>query len=248
MINFLKKLLVRVFGWLHVAGDDLVTSSPDSIKSTYTLAIKEAGENYNEMQRGLAMMMQQQQRIKNMMDSLDKSETDTEAKLRGAVEMAQSDPDNPIHKVAGSKYLVRLDEVKKKKEQQINDLGSLTHMIEDYKLKLGTMRVQIDDLKREQAEMTVEFIAAQNNLRLEEKLQGISTTSAVDESIIAIREKVENMKAQVQVAAEMRGTSQKDDVYAEIGAEKQAAARFDELLKARQTKVLEPQLKERDLG
>jgi hypothetical protein len=248
MIYFLKKLLVRIFGWLHVAGDDLVTSSPDSIKSTYMMAIKQAGEDYKEMQSGLAMMMQQQQRIKIMVEGLDRAETETGAKLRGAIEMADADPDNPIHKVAGSKYLVRLDEVKKKKEQQVKDLENLAHMIDDYKVKLGAMRLQIDDLKREQAEMTVEFIAAQNTLRLEEKLQGISTTNAVDESIIAIREKVENMKAQVQVVSEMRGTAQKDDVYAEIGAEKQAAARFDELLKARQEKALEPQIKERDLG
>jgi hypothetical protein len=108
----------------------------------------------------------------------------------------------------------------------------------------------VDDLKREAAEMQVEYMAAQNTLRLEEKLQGIATHSAVDESIIAIREKVANMKAQVRVATEMRGATQGEDVYAEIGAEKLAAERFDELLKESQLakSPVEALQKVRDLG
>jgi phage shock protein A len=257
MFSFLRKLLVRIMGWFQIAGDNLVSSSPESIKSTYAAAIQEAYREYKSMQEGLGMIMQQATRIKGLWDSLKKEMQITQAKLDGAIELADQEPDDLKHKEAGSKYLVRLDELKVKVAEQQKNYDNLTKMVADYKVKLIAMKVQIDDLKREQAEMQVEFIAAHSTLRLEEKLQGISTTSAVDESILAIREKVENMKAQVKVASEMRGAEPDEAEYAEVGAEKQAQVRFDELLKARQeaktakevTPIPQPTLvKERDLG
>lgn len=236
MFSFLKKLLVRLAGWFHTAGDDLVSSSPDAIKSTYAAAIQEAAEDYKSMQEGLALIMQQAARIKGLLDGFVKAEVQTQASLEGALELAAKSPGNALHREAGSKYLVKLEELRGKIVLQTKDYDNLTKMVGDYKVKLASMRTQIEDLKREQAEKQVEFIAAQNTLRLEEKLQGISTRSAVDESIIAIREKVENMKAQVRVVTEMHGTEPGTDAYAEIGAEKQAAIKFDELLQARQTK------------
>jgi phage shock protein A len=235
MFSFLKKLFVRIAGWFHIAGNDLVSSSPDAIRSTYAAAIQEAAEDYKSMQEGLALIMQQAARIKGLLDGFIKIEVQTHASLDGALELAAKDPANELHREAGSKYLVKLEELRGKIEQQTKDYDTLTKMVGEYKVKLASMRIQIEDLRREQAEKQVEFVAAQNTLRLEEKLQGISTRSAVDESIIAIREKIENMKAQVRVVTEMRGTEPTSDAYAEIGAEKQAAIKFDELLRARQT-------------
>ena len=72
----------------------------------------------------------------------------------------------------------------------------------------------------------------------------------MDESIVAIREKVGRMRAEAKIATEMGSATvgAQDESYERIGAEKEAAARFDELLKARATAKTGAPEKERDLG
>ena len=84
----------------------------------------------------------------------------------------------------------------------------------------------------------------------EEELCAPFRNGSVDESIVAIREKVGQMKAEAKIAGEMRSSTvgAQDETYERIGAEKAAANRFDELLKARSAAKQGVPEKERDLG
>lgn len=242
MFKFLQKLWVRVRGIFLQAGDDLVTSGPEAIKSVYAAAIQESMSNLKEMKEGMGMLMQQKQRQINMKDNLAKELSQVEESLEGALRMAELEPDNPIHREAGAKYLTRKANLKEKLGQTDNEIESMEDMLTNYKSKFAEMQSALDDLRREKAESVAEYMTAKNSLRLEEKLSGIVTESTIDESIVAIREKIENMKAQAQVSAEMRGaTTQAEDVYAEIGAERNAASEFDRLLEARAQVAIEPE-------
>ena len=96
--------------------------------------------------------------------------------------------------------------------------------------------------------MMAEFISTQQVLALEDRLKGLGET-AVDESLVAIRDKVANMRAQVKIASEMRGAEVQthDEIYERIGTEKEAKARFDEMLKSRAATKTSAG-KERELG
>ena len=165
--------------------------------------------------------------------------------------MAEQDPGNgALHSKAGGKYLLKLKEMKIKREQYGAELERLNSMTDEHTINLGLMRDSIKDLQREKAEMAAEYMAHRNTLRLEEKLSGVAT-SGVDQAIVAVREKVENMRAQVQIAHEMRGVTSQGDVYAEIGAETNAVSEFERLLQAREAAQSTPTLVEnkvRDLG
>ncbi len=67
---------------------------------------------------------------------------------------------------------------------------------------------------------------------------------------MAIRDKVAGLRQQAKIAAEMRGAGlgTQDAAYERIGAEREAASRFDELLKARAAAKVGVPEKERDLG
>jgi len=108
---------------------------------------------------------------------------------------------------------------------------------------------EINKLKREQGEMVADMVSAQQMVQLEDRLKGLGET-AVDESLVAIRDKVANLKAQARVAAEMRGSTltSQDETYERIGSQKEAASQFDELLKARSVQKAGVTGKERDLG
>ena len=256
MFNFLRRLWVRIRGLLITTGDEMVSNSPEAIKSTYAAAIDDARKDYKEMQQGLAMIMQQEKRLENAVDSADATLKDLEQKLNGALEAAEADPSNTLHKDAGAKYISRIKEVKERREQNKTELDSIRAMLDKYKSQLTKMHSQVEDLQRERSQMLADYVTANNALKLEDKLSGMVTDDSTNEAVVAIREKVRNMQAQVQVAAEMRGATVQDDVYAEIGSERDSANRFDELLAARAKKpeaktkstvTTEPEV-ERELG
>jgi chromosome segregation ATPase len=219
-MSYFGKLWAMIRGLFIRAGDELVSSSPEAIRSTYAAAINDA-----------------------------KKEAELQRKLEGALAAAEADPANASHREAGARYLGRMKEIVEKKAALATDLEGQRGKVEEYKTKLRSFTTEIERLKREQGEMVAEFVSNQQVLQLEDRLRGLADT-AVDESIVAIRDKVASLRAQAKIASEMRtaGSGAQDETYERIGAEKEAAARFDELLKARTATKEGVTDKQRDLG
>jgi phage shock protein A len=248
-MGFFGKLWARIRGIFIQAGDDFVSSTPEAISATYAAAIDDAKKRYKEMERAVALLARERDRVETSLKALDQEEEEVRRKLEGALAAAEAEPNNSAHPEAGTRYLTRIKEIDEKQASLTAELEAQRQKVEEYKLKLRSFSDEIDRLKREQGEMVAEFVSNQQMLQLEDRLKGLAET-AVDESIVAIREKVAGLKAQAKIASEMRGAALEgqDEAYARIGAEKDAQARFDELLKARtagKTAVVD---KERDLG
>ncbi len=248
-MGFFGKLMAVIRGFFVRAGDDLVSSSPGAIQATYAAAIKEAAQNYKEMERAVALLAAEREKTKNRLEALDKEEAELNAKLEGALAAAESDPENPVHREAGMRYLTRIQEIDEQQARLTEEMEVQEKKVEDYKIKLRNVKNEIDKLKKEEGEMVAEYISTQQVIQLEDRLKGIGE-SAVDESIIAIRDKVSQMKAQANIASEMRSATSDslDQQYERMGSERLAQTKFDELLQSR-TKAKEgvPE-KERDLG
>ncbi len=154
----------------------------------------------------------------------------------------------PIEK-PGPGYVVRIKEIGEKQTKLTEDLENQKNKVEEYKMKLRSFTDEIEKLKKEQGEMVAEFVSNQQVVQLEDRLRGLGE-SAIDESIVAIREKVAGLRHQAKIAAEMRGAAleTQDAAYERMGSEREAAARFDELLKARAAAKAGVPAKERDLG
>ncbi len=247
-MSFLGKLWTRIKGMFINAGDDVVSSSPEAIRATYATAIDEAKRRYIEMERAVALLAREREKTAQALKDLDKEETEIKSRLEGALAAAESEPDNPLHREAGARYLTRIQEIDQKEAQLTQELESQKDKVEDYKIRLRSFSDEIEKLKKEQGEMLAEFVSTQQVIQLESRLRGLAESS-VDDSIVAIRDKIGAMKAQAKIATEMRqsGKGQLDDKYHRIGAEKQAEAQFDELLKQRSGQTSVPE-KTRDLG
>lgn len=252
MFNFIKKLWVRVTGLFIQAGDELVSNGPDAIKATYATAVQDATYKFREMQEGFALLLQQTNRIRNTIDQMSHSEAELASKVKGALTMAKAEPHNTLHKEAGSRYLARLEVLRSKKTEQQNELNSLVQMAEDYKTQLALAKDHIMELKQEKDITLAEFLSAQNTLRIEERLSGIAGDNPVDESLVLIKDKVQNLKAQAQALSTTRGMEYQPDMYAEIGAEKTAMEKFEQLLDSPKPLEVEDeageQKEERQLG
>jgi phage shock protein A len=248
-MGFLGKLWARIRGLFIGAGDDIVSSSPEAIRATYASAIDDAKRRYREMEKAVAMLAVQREKTELSLKDLAKEDEELHRRLEGALAAAESEPDNSAHREAGARYLSRIKEIGEKQAKFTEELETQAKKVEDYKTKLRSFSAEIDRLKREQGEMVAEFVSTQQILALEDRLRGLGE-SAVDESLVAIRDKVSGMRARAQIAAEMRGATLEshDQAYERIGAEKEAKARFDELLKARTEAKAGVQEKERDLG
>ncbi len=248
-MGFFGKLWAVIRGVFIQAGDDLVSRSPESIKATYASAIDEAKKNYKEMERAVALLVNEREKTEALLKELDDEERELQRKLEGTLAMAEAEPDNIAHREAGSRYLARQKEIDLKQAALTEDLELQRSRVEEYKSRLRSFFNEIDKLKREQGEMVAEFVSSQQMVRLEDRLRGLSESS-VDESIVAIREKVQRMKSEANIAAEMRESTvaSQDETYERLGAEREAEARFDELLKARSAPQQAAAEKERDLG
>ncbi|MGD9817780.1 MAG: PspA/IM30 family protein [Desulfomonilaceae bacterium] len=247
-MSFFGKLWTRIRGIFINAGDDVVSSSPEAIRATYATAIDESKKRYLEMEKAVALLAREREKTEQLLKDLEKEETEIKSRLEGALAAAESDPANPVHREAGARYLTRIQEIDEKQAALSQELEAQKLKVEDYKARLRSFSDDIDKLKREQGEMVAEFVSTQQIIQLESRLRGLAESS-VDDSLVTIRDKVGAMKAQAKIATEMRqsGKQQLDDQYHRIGAEKQAQAKFDELLKNRSKQTPTPE-KARDLG
>lgn len=247
-MSFFGKLWSIIRGMFIRAGDDLVSGSPESIRATYASAIDEAKKRYKDMESAVAMLARERERTEQSLKQLEQEEKDLQRKLEGALAMAEKEPANSAHREAGARYLARMNEIDLKQGALAEEHEAQRARVEEYKGKLRSFTDEIERLQKEQGELIAEFVSHQQVIRLEDRLRGLGE-SAVDESIVAIREKVAHLRAQAKIATEMRGATvgTQDQTYERVGAEKEAASRFDELLKARVEAKPEVQ-KERDLG
>lgn len=248
-MGFFGKLWAVIRGVFIRAGDDLVSSSPDAIKATYATAIDEAKKRYKEMERAVALLARERERTEMSLKELDNEEAELQRKLEGALAAAEADPNNSSHREAGTRYLSRIKEIDERQAGLATELEGQARKVDEYKVRLRSFTDEIDKLKREQGEMVAEFVSNQQVIQLEDRLKGLGE-SAVDESVVAIRDKVANLRAQAKIATEMGGATlqSQDSTYEKLGAEREAQSRFDELLKVRAAQKAGVADKERDLG
>jgi phage shock protein A len=248
-MGFFGKLWARIRGIFIQAGDDVVSSSPEAIRSTYAAAIDEAKRRYKEMERAVALLANEREKTEFALKSMETEKTEVQRKLEGALSASESNPGESSHREAGIRYLTRIKEIEEKQTTFAHDLDTQRGRVEEYKSRLRSFSDEIEKLRKEQGQMVAEFISNHQLVQLEDRLRGLGE-SAVDASVVAIREKVAGLRAQAKIAAELRGTTAagQDAEYEKIGAEKEAASRFDELLKSRATAKAGVPEKERDLG
>jgi phage shock protein A len=248
-MSFFGKLWAVIRGIFIRAGDDLVSSSPEAIRATYATAIDDAKRRYKEMEKAVALLAAQRQKTEMTLKDLANEEAELNSKLEGSLVAAESDPTDFSHKEAGTRYLTRIQEIDEKQAKLAGELDSQSARVEEYKTKLRTFMDEINKLKREQGEMVAEYISAQQVVQLEDRLKGLGE-SAVDESLVAIREKVSTLQARAQISAEMRGATvtTQDQTYERLGKEREVSSKFDDLLKARTAAKGVVKDKERDLG
>jgi phage shock protein A len=248
-MGFFGKLWAVLRGIFIKAGDDVVSSSPEAIRATYAAAIDDAKRRYKDMEKAVALLAAERDKTEMGLKGLEAEETDLQRRLEGALAAAEAEPTNPLHREAGSRFLSRLQDTQAKQALLKADLESSRAKVQEYQSKLRSFMSEIDKLKKEQSEMVAEWVSSQQMVQLEDRLRGLGET-AVDESLVAIREKVASMKARAKLAAEMRGSTLvvQDETYERVGAEREAAARFDELLKARTASKPDVKDRERDLG
>lgn len=248
-MGYFDKMWAVIKGFFIRAGDDFVSGSPESIRNTYATAIDEAKRQYKEMEKAVAMLGAEREKTAVAGKKLEEEERELERKLEGALEMAEKEPENPTHKEAGARYLERIKEIGARQAELAKDLEKQTEKVEHYKSRLTEFQDQIQNLKKEQGELVAEYVSNKQIIQLEDRLKGLGET-AVDESLAAIRDKVETLKAQAKIATEIGEASveSQDRKYEKVGAQREAEARFDELLKQREQKREDRTEKDRELG
>jgi phage shock protein A len=249
MIKFFKRIWTILVGTFFRMGDDAVSSSPSAIRSTYAVAIDDAYKRYRDMQQAVALLAREREKTSLEIKKLSEREEELQRKLNGALSLSEQDPDNEDHRKAGARYLEEIQKINSRQAELEKIHENQIGRVDSYKGKLRDFTSEIEKLKREQGEMVAEFVSNKHIIELESKLQGIGETST-DSAIVAIREKVANLRAEANIASEMGEATAEttDKQYEEAGAETQAVKQFDELLKARSYANKSTSSESRELG
>ena len=156
--------------------------------------------------------------------------------MEGALAIAEREPENQqVHEQAYNRAFTKKEELEARLEQRRSKFEELDQKVENYKIELSNFQERVQSLKQEGDEAVADLISSESIVRIEQRLQGLSTEGA-DQALDAVRRKVQDTKAKAQIASEIGGTdvSRQRERYRTAAKQSSGASEFSERLKQRQ--------------
>ena len=235
-MGFLSSLFIRIKGFFLQAGDDIVAGSPSSVKATYRAIEEKEIKRYNQMLDAVASLARQREDASQEIDRSEEQLKGFAEEMEGALALAEREPDNvAAHREAYNRAFSEHERLQTRLQQVQAKFEQLDKKVEDYKLELSNFQGRIQSLRQEGDEAVADLIGSESIIRIEQRLQGLSTDSG-DQALSAVRRKVADTKAKAQITAELGGTdvSRQRQRYRTAGKQSEGSVAFEEKLKQRQ--------------
>ena len=235
-MGFFSSVLIRLKGFFLQAGDDIVSGSTSSIKATYRTIEEQEIKRYNHMLDGVSSLARQRSQTEQEIQKDEEQLSELAQEMEGALAIAEREPENQqVHEQAYNRAFTKKEELEARLEQRRSKFEELDQKVENYKIELSNFQERVQSLKQEGDEAVADLISSESIVRIEQRLQGLSTEGA-DQALDAVRRKVQDTKAKAQIASEIGGTdvSRQRERYRTAAKQSSGASEFSERLKQRQ--------------
>ena len=235
-MGLLSSIWIRIKGFFLEAGDDIVSSSPSSIKATYRAVEDKEIKRYNQMLDAVSSLARQREQTSQEINRIEEQIKGLEEETEGALALAERDPDNmDRHREAYNRAFNEQERLKTRLQQGQSKFEKQDNKVEEYKLELSNFQARVQSLRQEGDEAVADLVSSESIIRIEQRLQGLSKDS-MDQALSAVRRKVADTKAKAQITAELGGTDVARQRQRYRAAAKQSAGQsaFDEKIKQRQ--------------
>jgi len=234
-MGIFSAIWLRLKGFFLRTSDELVSGSTEAIQATYRTVEEKEIRQYNQMLDAVASLARQREEILQEKQRVQAQIDAYEEEMEGALALAEREPENmEQHRAAYERVFPQ----KERAQQRFEELGDraeqLTERVENYKLELSQFQDRIEKLRQEGGEAVADLISSESIIRIEQRIQGLSTEST-DQALAAVRRRVADTKAKAQITSELAGTdvARQRQRYRAAGRESAGSTAFDEMLKQR---------------
>lgn len=235
-MGLFSAIWIRIRGFFLKTSDDLVSGSPDAIRSTYRTVEEKEIQRYNQMLDAVSSLARQRE---DTLQTMERTQNQIEAfdeEMEGALALAEREPDNTEqHRTAYNRAFDQKTRLEQRLAEMDTKSEQLTERVEDYKLQLSEFQERVNSLRQEGDEAVADLISSEAIISIEQRIQGLST-EGTDQALSAVRRKVADTKAKAQITSELAGTdvARQRQRYRAAGRENAGSTAFDEVLKQRQ--------------
>jgi len=235
-MGLFSAIWIRIRGFFLKTSDELVSGSPDAIRATYRTVEEREIQQYNEMLDAVASLMRQREDTLQELERVQNQVDVYEEEMEGALAFAESESENmEEHRAAYERAFGQKDRFQQRAEELDARAEQLTERVEGYKLQLQEFQGRIESIRQEGDESVADLVSSQAIIRIEQRIQGLSTEST-DQALSAVRRRVADTKAKAQITSELAGTdvARQRQRYRAAGRQSAGSSAFDEMLEQRQ--------------
>jgi len=175
-----------------------VSLRQDSVRATYRAIEEKEIPRYNQMLDGVASLSRVKEETLQEMERLQGKIDKLEQEMEGALSLVEREPENSDqHRGVYNRVLAQKERLEKRLAEVGAKASQLTEKVEDYKQELSNFQRRIEALRQEADEVVADLIHSEAIIRIEQRLQGLST-EGTDESLQVAQQKFEETKAKVE--------------------------------------------------
>lgn len=230
-MGFFSKLWTVISGLFTGWGDDLARGNPSAV---YDAAIESTLERYRKLMDAVASLATQRERLQNELEALRKEEEELEAKMEGALALAEGEPDKAaVHQAAYERFFARKQAIDAREAAIEPQLEQLKATVEQYKGELRGFQGKLDGLRREKQETLAERQINDALLSVQSQITNLSQDTT-DEMLRAVRDHRAQLREKVRIGEELTSNARVgDDTYARAAQKSAGQSEFERLLAAR---------------
>lgn len=206
-VSSLLRLIKSIFGLAEGGTDratkNLITASPDMIRNQFQKTRNDWIKDYEEMKEAIAELKVIANQKVDEVTELEKKQSKYNQLMIGAIEQFKKTQDENL-KTKYAQYAEMKEAVDKEILETKALIVSQEKLIDSYTLKLNELKINIDNLRQEEAKTIAEITSSRKIQSINNKLQGL-TTDTQSRNLDAIREEAKKAKAISQISSKISG-------------------------------------------
>jgi phage shock protein A len=208
MARLVSTLFGQAEGSTERATDKLLVSSPETIRNQFRKTREDWTKDYDEMRSSIAQLIQirddklaEIKKLHGLVEELD-------LKMNGAINLYKQTANEALKEEYGKLAYT--------KEEAISKIGAITgevteqeQVIGTFKNRLMTLKTDIENLKKEEAETIADIVSSKKVNELNAKLQGLSKNYQT-KNLEAVRDARKQLKSEAKLSSELSGLDKTD--------------------------------------
>jgi chromosome segregation ATPase len=211
-VSSIARLVSTLFGQAEGsaerATDQLLVSSPEAVRNQFRKTREDWTKDYNEMKSSVAQLVQIRDDKLGEIKKLHSLIEELDLKMHGAINLYKESQNEALKEEYG-KLAYTKEEAVTKIKAVADEVAEQEQAITTFKNRLSSLKNDIENLKKEEAETIADIVSSKKVNELNSKMQGLSKNHQ-DKNLEAIRVARKQIKSEAKLGSELSGLDKSD--------------------------------------